>query len=280
GGSFNSLMGTLTPMLVGALIGTLTAQSKIADVNPVLFIAMGVFAAAFVALLFIPIEDPEAVKTQVKAENPMNYRHFVYGVIAIFLYVGVEVGIPGTLNFFLSDSVNGAGLDPSVAVRTAGFVAGTYWFLMLIGRLISSFISGKVSSRAQLITVSTVAIILVLCAMFIPVSNKASMPAFTGSGFSMVEVPLSALLLVLVGLCTSVMWGTIFDLAVEGLGAATNKASGIFMAMVVGGGILPLLQNFVADKAGYMPSYWVIVAGLAFIFFFAVAGSRVVKKAK
>ena len=280
GGSFNSLMGTLTPMLVGALIGTLTAQSKIADVNPVLFIAMGVFAAAFVALLFIPIEDPEAVKTQVKAENPMNYRHFVYGVIAIFLYVGVEVGIPGTLNFFLSDSVNGAGLDPSVAVRTAGFVAGTYWFLMLIGRLISSFISGKVSSRAQLITVSTVALVLVLCAMFIPVSNKASMPAFTGSGFSMVEVPLSALLLVLVGLCTSVMWGTIFDLAVEGLGAATNKASGIFMAMVVGGGILPLLQNFVADKAGYMPSYWVIVAGLAFIFFFAVAGSRVVKKAK
>ncbi|MBQ1754449.1 MAG: MFS transporter [Bacteroidales bacterium] len=280
GGSFNSLMGTLTPMLVGALIGTLTAQSKIADVNPVLFIAMGVFAVAFVALLFIPIEDPEAVKTQVKAENPMNYRHFVYGVIAIFLYVGVEVGIPGTLNFFLSDSVNGAGLDPSVAVRTAGFVAGTYWFLMLIGRLISSLISGKVSSRAQLITVSTVALILVLCAMFIPVSNKASMPAFTGSGFSMVEVPLSALLLVLVGLCTSVMWGTIFDLAVEGLGAATNKASGIFMAMVVGGGILPLLQNFVADKAGYMPSYWVIVAGLAFIFFFAVAGSRVVKKAK
>ena len=280
GGSFNSLMGTLTPMLVGALIGTLTAQSKIADVNPVLFIAMGVFAAAFVALLFIPIEDPEAVKTQVKAENPMNYRHFVYGVIAIFLYVGVEVGIPGTLNFFLSDSVNGAGLDPSVAVRTAGFVAGTYWFLMLIGRLISSFISGKVSSRAQLITVSTVALILVLCAMFIPVSNKASMPAFTGSGFSMVEVPLSALLLVLVGLCTSVMWGTIFALAGEGLGAATNKASGIFMAMVVGGGILPLLQNFVADKAGYMPSYWVIVAGLAFIFFFAVAGSRVVKKAK
>ncbi|MBR5019144.1 MAG: MFS transporter [Bacteroidales bacterium] len=278
GGTFNSLMGTLTPMLVGALIGTLTAQTKIADVNPVLFIAMGVFAAAFIALLFIPIEDPEAVKTQVKAENPLSYRHFVYGVIAIFLYVGVEVGIPGTLNFFLSDSVNGAGLDPSVAVRTAGFVAGTYWFLMLIGRLISSFISGKVSSRAQLVTVSTVAIILVLCAMFSPVTRQTSMPAFTGNGFAMVKVPLAALLLVLVGLCTSVMWGTIFDLAVEGLGAATNKASGIFMAMVVGGGILPLLQNFIADKAGYMPSYWVIVAGLAFILFFAVAGSRVVKK--
>ena len=279
GGTFNSLMGTLTPMLVGALIGTLTAQSRIADVNPVLFIAMGVFALAFIILLFIPIEDPEAVKSQVKVENPMNFRHFVYGAIAIFLYVGVEVGIPGTLNFFLSDSVNGAGLDPAVAVRTAGFVAGTYWFLMLIGRFVSSLISGKVSSRAQLITVSTVALILVLCAMFVPVTSKTSMPAFTGSGFSMVEVPLAALLLVLVGLCTSVMWGTIFDLAVDGLGASTNKASGIFMAMVVGGGILPLLQNFVADKVGYMPSYWVIIAGLAFIFFFAVAGCKARKKA-
>ena len=277
GGSFNSLMGTLTPMLVGALIGTLTAQSKIADVNPVLFIAMGVFALAFIILLFVPIEDPDQVKTTEKVESPLKFRHFVYGVIAIFLYVGVEVGIPGTLNFYLSDSVKGAGLDPSVAVRTAGFVAGTYWLLMLVGRLVSSFISGKVSSKTQLTCVSMVAIILVIWAMFSPVSTQTSMPAFTGSGFEMVKVPLSALLLVLCGLCTSVMWGTIFDLAVEGLGAATNKASGIFMAMVVGGGILPLLQNFIADKAGYMPSYWVIVAGLAFILFFAVAGSKVKK---
>ena len=277
GGSFNSLMGTLTPMLVGALIGTLTVQSKIADVNPVLFIAMGVFALAFLILLFVPIEDPEQVKTTEKAENPLKFRHFVYGVIAIFLYVGVEVGIPGTLNFYLSDSVKGAGLDPSVAVRTAGFVAGTYWLLMLVGRLVSSFISGKVSSKTQLTCVSLVAIVLVIWAMFSPVTTQTSMPAFTGSGFEMVKVPLSALLLVLCGLCTSVMWGTIFDLAVEGLGAATNKASGIFMAMVVGGGILPLLQNFIADKAGYMPSYWVIVAGLAFILYFAVAGSKVKK---
>ena len=275
GGSFNSLMGTLTPMLVGSLIGTLTAQSVISDVNPVLFIAMGVFALAFIILLFVPIEDPEQVAHQENVVSPMTFRHFAYGVIAIFVYVGVEVGIPGTLNFYLSDSVNGAGLDPSIAVRTAGFVAGTYWFLMLIGRLVSSFISGKVSSRAQLTCVSLVAIILVLCAIFAPTSAQTSMPAFTGSGFAMVKVPVAALLLVLCGLCTSVMWGTIFDLAVEGLGAATNKASGIFMAMVVGGGILPLIQNFIADKAGYMPSYWIIIAGLAFILFFAVAGSKV-----
>ena len=126
GGSFNSLMGTLTPMLVGALIGTLTKDTLITDVNPVLFLAMGVFAFAFIVLLFVDIKDPEAVKDSSHAVSPMKYKHFVLGVIAIFVYVGVEVGIPGTLNFYLSDPVKGAGMDPSTAVAIAGFVAGTY----------------------------------------------------------------------------------------------------------------------------------------------------------
>ncbi|MDY6277375.1 MAG: MFS transporter [Bacteroidales bacterium] len=278
GGTFNSLMGTVTPMLVCGLIGQLTKSSVISDVNPVLFIAMGVFALAFVILNFIDIQDPEGVKSDDgKAVSPWKFKHFIYGIIAIFIYVGVEVGIPGTLNFYLSDADGGAGLDPSIAVKIAGFVAGTYWFMMLIGRFTSSFISGKVSARTQLTCVSVVAIVLCLAAMFIPTANTTKMPVFTGSGFEMAVVPVSALLLVLCGLCTSVMWGTIFDLAVEGLGTATNQASGIFMAMVVGGGILPLLQNFIADKAGYMPSYWVIVAGLAFILFFAVVGSKIKK---
>ena len=280
GGSFNSLMGTLTPMLVGVLIGELVkGKSVISDVNPVLFIAMGVFAVAFLILLFIPIEDPEQVKESGKSVSPMKYRHFILGIITIFLYVGVEVGIPGTLNFYLSDRTgNGAGLDPSVAVKIGGFVAGTYWLLMLVGRLISSLISGKVSSRTQLISVSCIALLFVILAIFLGNTSWVQMPVFTGNNFSMEKVPIAALLLVLCGLCTSVMWGTIFDLAVEGLGAATNKASGIFMAMVVGGGILPLIQNYVADKFSYMTSYWVIVAGLAFILFYALWGSKNVNK--
>ncbi|MDT3366063.1 MAG: MFS transporter, partial [Bacteroidota bacterium] len=182
------------------------------------------------------------------------------------------------LNFYLSDRTgNGAGLDPNIAVKIGGFVAGTYWFLMLIGRLVSSLISGKVSARTQLISVSSVALALLGGAIFSPSTTTVSMPVFTGSAFEMAVVPMSALLLVLCGLCTSVMWGTIFDLSVEGLGAATEKASGILMAMVVGGGIVPLLQNFVADKVSYMASYWVIFAGVAFILYFAVIGSRVKK---
>ena len=271
GGTFNSLMGTLTPMLVGALIGVVTADTQIADVNTVLFIAMGVFAATFVILTFIPFVEPAQETTDLKVKDLFKYSHLVFGVIAIFLYVGVEVGIPGTLNFYLTDTLGAAN-----AATVAGFVAGTYWFLMLIGRFVSSFISGKVSSRTQLAVTSGVAIALVIVAMF-TTNVQASMPVFTGTGFGMVQVPLTAVLLVLCGLCTSVMWGAIFNLAVEGLGALTALASGLFMMMVVGGGVLPLVQNAIADAAGYMVSYWVPVAGLAYICWFAVMGSKIKK---
>ena len=278
GGTFNSLTGTLTPMLIGALIGAVTAETQIADVNTVLYIAMGVFAATFAVLIFVPFVEPEQDKTNASVKTLFQYRHLVFGVIAIFLYVGVEIGIPGTLNFFLADSEKGAGLDPSVAASIAGSVAAMYWLLMLCGRFVSSFISGKVSSRMQLSVTSATAIVLVICAMF-TTSVQINMPVLKGfsEGFAFMSLPLSALLLILCGLCTSVMWGTIFNLAVEGLGKYSALASGLFMTMVVGGGVLPLIQNAIADSVSYMASYWVVVAGLAYILWFAVLGSKVKK---
>ena len=147
---------------------------------------------------------------------------------------------------------------------------------MLIGRFVSSFISGKVSSRTQLTVCSAAAITLVVCSMF-TTGVQSSMPVFTGSGFEVVQVPLTALLLVLCGLCTSVMWGAIFNLSVEGLDKYSALASGLFMTMVVGGGVLPLLQNALADVTTYMTSYWVVVAGFSYICWFALMGSRVRK---
>ena len=273
GGTFNSLTGTLTPMLVNSLIAKITAETQIADVNPVLFIAMGVFAATFAVLVFVPFVEPEQERTDASVKSLFKYKHLVYGVIAIFLYVGVEVGIPGTLNFYLTDT-----LGTENAVATAGFVAGTYWFLMLCGRFVSSLISGKVSSKMQLTVTCSVAIALVVGAIFASPETLTSMPVFTGSSFVMAKVPLSALLLVCCGLCTSVMWGAIFNLSVEGLGKNSALASGLFMTMVVGGGILPLVQNALIDSsnpASYMTSYWVIVAALAYMLWFAVSGSKV-----
>lgn len=199
------------------------------------------------------------------------------GVIGIFFYVGIEVGIPGTLIFYLSDSrASGITLN-AASIATA--TAAVYWLLMLVGRLISGAISGSVSSKAQLTVASTCAIILVIAAIFMPSGIRIPMVGYSvESGFSMADVPLSAVLLVCTGLFTSVMWGGIFSLAVEGLGRYTAQASGIFMMMVVGGGVMPLIQDVIARSAGYMTSYWLVVAMLAYLLYYAVAGSKNVNK--
>lgn len=281
GGTLNSLSGTLTPMLVGALIGTVTANTKMADINLVLFIALGVFAMAFIVLLFIPIADPEMGKTTsntVFEHSPWAFRHFVLGTIAIFVYVGVEVGIPGTLNFYISDaSAKGAGLVGNAAA-VGGFVAGTYWLLMLVGRFIGSFIGGNVSSRTMMIGTTTLGMVLIIAAMILGKTTTVSMPVFTGSSFTLVTVPIAALLLVLCGLCTSIMWSSIFNLATEGLGKYSAAASGIFMMMVVGGGLLPLVQNFIADHSTYMVSYIVPLLAIAYMLYYALLGSKNVNK--
>lgn len=281
GGTLNSFMGTLTPMLVGALIGTVTKNTAISDVNVVLYLAMGIFAATFIILSFIPITDPESNNTEgvIFEHSPFYFRHFTLGVIAIFLYVGTEVGIPGTLNFFLSDTTGaGAGLNVAIAATIGGFAAGTYWLLMLVGRFVAGLIGSKVSSRVMMGTTNAIGVCLIITAMLLPKTVTGAMPVFTGSGFEMTELPLSAILLVCCGLCTSVMWSCTFNLATEGLGKYTAAASGIFMTMVVGGGILPMVQNAIADKAGYMVSYVVPLVAMCYMFFYAVWGSRIINK--
>ena len=275
GSSLNSLFGTIAPVLVGALIGEVTKNTTFSDINLVLYIAMAIFAVVAIILYFLNIPDPSVEKVDDRARSPWKYRHFVLGAIGIFIYVGVEVGIPGTMKFFLENLKEGK-LDPSAA----GTVAATYWFLMLIGRLAGAGIATKVSPRNLLTFVATIAIILVGVAMLLPQNIMVSMPVFSKFKFLMQTVPINALLFVLVGLCTSIMWGGIFNLAVEGLGASVKKASGIFMMMVVGGGILPLLQNGIVDwtNKNYMISYIVPLLGLAYLLFYALVGSKIVDK--
>ena len=284
GGTLNSLSGTLTPFLVGALIGVLTPETTISNVAPLLWIAMGVFAGAFIIISFVNIPEPNlrakgAPKVKF-AYSPWNFRHTVLGVIGIFIYVGVEIGIPGTLNFYLADQgANGAGVIGD-ASTIAGAVVAIYWLLMLVGRFTSSLISGKISTRTQLITVTAVGIILVIGAILSGKETTVNVPTFIYSSpeGAAAQVPISAVYLILCGLCTSVMWGGIFNLAVEGLGKYTEKASGIFMMFVVGGGVIPLVQQLISNKMGYMPSYWLIVGCLGYLFIYGVWGCINVNK--
>ena len=276
GGSINSLSATIVPVLAGYLIGEVTANTQVADVNPALFIAMAIFALAFVIIFFSTIPEPElaaaAEAKEEKKESTMDsikgavsHKNLVFGVIAIFLYVGIEVGIPNVANLYMT-SANGLGM----AAGVAGTLVGAYWFLMLVGRLTGGVVGGKVSSRAMMVTVSSAAILFILLGMFLPATWTVSLLG--------AAVPVGILFFVACGLCTSVMWGAIFNLAVEGLGKYTSIASGLFMVMVCGGGLLPLVQGAVADAAGYVQSYWVLVAALAYILWFALKGSKVNQK--
>lgn len=284
GGSFNSLCGTAVIILTGLLIPSI-AKSQISDVFPLMYAALAIFAFAFVVIWTATIpENTQTVVKQVEESKygPLSFRHFILGSVAIFVYVGIEVGIPNVLNKWLQNpSLNLLGTDVN-AEAVAASVAGTYWFLMLIGRLVGGVIGSKVSAKVMLTTVSSVGLLLVLGAIFLPVTDMVTLPVFEGAkGFGMVLVPINAALLVFMGLCTSVMWGGIFNLAVEGLGKYTEKASGIFMALVCGGGILPLLQNVIVDLKdgiGYQASYWVIVIGLVYMLFYALVGSKNVNK--
>ena len=279
GGSFNSLMGTACIFLTGVFVPSIV-DAKISQVFPLMFIALGIFALAFIviSLTKIPENPVQAVAKGEKSQyGPMSFRHFVFGAIAIFIYVGVEVGIPNVLQKWLQNG----GLNVATGAEAiAGTVTATYWFLMLVGRLLGAVVGAKVSAKAMLSTVSLVGLIFVVLAIFLNPSTVVGLPVFKGTeGFGIAQVPVNAALLVLCGLCTSVMWGGIFNLAVEGLGKYTERASGIFMALVCGGGILPFVQNLVVDLSGnYLVSYWVVAAGLAFLLFYALVGSKNVNK--
>ena len=286
GGAFNSLCGTAVIVLTGLLIPQGIKNAQIVNVFPLMYAALAIFAFAFIVLLLTKIPETQRDNTPAKAvENskygPLSFRHFILGAVAIFVYVGVEVGIPNVLQKWLQNpdlNVLGSGVN---AEAIAGSVAATYWLLMLVGRLLGAAVGSKVSAKSMLAVVSSVGLVLTLAAMFVP-HSMINMPVFNGAaGFGLVSVPVNAALLVLTGLCTSIMWGGIFNLAVEGLGKYTEKASGIFMVLVCGGGILPLLQNAIVDMAGgigYLTSYWVIVVCLAYIFYYALVGCKNVNK--
>ncbi len=278
GGSLNSLSATICPVLVGYLIGEVTSETAISDANPALFIAMGVFALAFVIILFSRIPEPEleASKTSSQPQEStmesvskaLSHKNLVFGVIAIFLYVGIEVGIPNIANLYMTSP------EVGISAGVAGTVVGMYWLLMLCGRLLGGVIGGKVSSKVMMTVVCSVAIVFILIGMFLP-ETFVKFPAISSDlSFSMVDIPLGVVFFVLCGLCTSVMWGAIFNLAVEGLGKYTSIASGLFMVMVCGGGVLPVIQGAIADNVGFMDSYWVLVAALAYILVFALYLSK------
>ena len=278
GCSLNSVGATLAPVILGYLIGGEVAKAKVVDAAPALMIAMGLFALAFLVVAFSAIPEPHKETAEEKAARlnggasvfsdivaTLKFRHFTLGALAIFSYIIIECGIPNMANLYMTQE----GSNGFVGAAIAGSVVGAYWFCMMIGRLVGGAIGGKVSSRVMITICSLLGISLMLASIYCPVK----MVSVFGK-----EFPLSMCFMVACGLCTSVMWGGIFNMAAEGLGKYIPMGSGIFMAMVCGGMMLPV-QGLVADKIGILNSYWVTIGLLAYVLFYALIGSRVTKRA-
>lgn len=272
GGVFNSTAAVACYILMGALIGD-AAKAKISDATPALMIALAIFVVAFIVISFTKIEEPKQAPVQLDLiKGAMSYRHFALGTLGIFVYMGIEVGVP---NFVQQYLISDYGLPAS----TVGMIVAVYWFMMLIGRFVGASIGEKVSSRTMITVVSSATIILVLFGMFAPTITVA-FPGVNWGTLEIIweEIPLGIFSFLLVGLCTSVMWGAIFNMAVEGLGKYTAIASGIFMTMVFGCAVMMFIQATVADLVGYIQSFWSVVACAVYLLFYALIGSKVTRR--
>ena len=284
GGVFNSAAAVAVYILMGALIGEAT-KAKISDATPALLIALAIFVVGFIVILFTKIEEPQQpveVKSEIKDKySAFSFRHFKLGILAIFLYGGIEVGTPTYILQYLTAQPDAATPGIGMSGTIAGLIVAVYWLMMLIGRFVGGAIGGKVSSKAMVTTVSIAAIALVLFGMLAPQTWQVKVPGIDWANLKLIwaEVPVGIFAFILVGLCTSVMWGAIFNLATEGLGKYTAIASGAFMTMVFGFAIMVGLQGLVADWTGsYMTSYVVVLFCAAYILFYALVGSKNVNK--
>ena len=121
-------------------------------------------------------------------------------MIAIFIYVGVEVGIANISNLFMTTGIDagGFGIDPAIA----GTVAGTFWFLMLCGRLLGGLVGAKVSSKVMLSIVASIGLLFVLLGIFLPTATMVEMPVFRSDiSFGFERVPINMMFFILCGLC-------------------------------------------------------------------------------
>ena len=282
GGVFNSTAAVCVYILMGALIGD-AAKAKISDATPALMIALAIFVVAFIVILFTKIEEPQKIEKEekVSAEKPkysaFSFRHFKLGILAIAFYGAVEVGPPTYILQYLTAATDAATPGLAMDAGYCGTLGAIYFLLMLVGRFVGGVVGGKISTKAMISSVSGAAVVLLALGIFLPTDITVSIPGVDYTTLSLVwgNVPVGILMFLLVGLCASVMWGGIFNLATEGLGKYTAVASGVFMTMVCGFAIMVGIQGLVADLTGsYLLSFLVPLACAAYILYFALIGSK------
>jgi FHS family L-fucose permease-like MFS transporter len=255
--AFNSLGTTIAPMFGSYLILSRVAvsgDSAGAVQTPYLGLALTlVVLAVIVGIIHLPTiagSTDQAAASQGDRASAWKYKHLVLGAVGIFCYVGAEVAIGSYLvNFFELPEI--AALDASTAAKYVSF----YWGGAMVGRFIGAVILRSIRPGKVLAFNAVLAALLVLTSM-----------ALGG------HVAMFAILAV--GLFNSIMFPTIFTLAIDGLGKNTAQGSGILCMAIVGGAIIPLFQGGLADKLGLHHSFVLPVLCYLFIAFYGLKGSK------
>jgi FHS family L-fucose permease-like MFS transporter len=235
--AFNSIGGTIAPLIAGAYILTdpakLATQAAVADTVrvPYILIAAGLLLLGLaVAFMHLPhVEQTQAAGSgnegyAVQSSSIWSYKHTVLGALGIFFYVGVEVGLASiAVDYFKTQGMSTA--------ATASYLVSLYWFGALVGRLLGAGIMTKVKAGKLLGIFGFTAAVLIAISMF--TSGQVAIGT-----------------LVLCGFFNSVMFPNIFTLGIAGLGSMTSKGSGLIMTAVVGGAVIPWLIGEVADRIG------------------------------
>ncbi len=248
----NSLGTTVGPIVGAALILGVVAADASAVQGPYLMIA-GLLIAA--ALVFRNIKLPKLAHVEATGEesdgNIWEHRSLVLGALAIFLYVGGEVSIGSFLvNYFSESSIAG------MSTADAGEMVAYYWGAAMVGRLVGAALMNYVAATKYLAVNALIAIIMIIVSM-----NS------TG------DVAMWSILAV--GFFNSIMFPTIFTLAVKGLGSMTSKGSGLVCQAIVGGALIPLVQGVAADSIGIQLSFIVPMLCYIYIGWYALNGAEV-----
>ena len=257
--AFNSLGTTVAPFFGAYLIldqvtdsMSVAQQAESVQMPYVLLAGLLLLLAAIFSYIKLPVvEHKEALEEKIIVNgSAWQYRHLVLGAIGIFVYVGAEVSIGSFLVSFLNDP-NIASLEESQAAKYIAY----YWGGAMVGRFIGAAVMQKLAAGKVLAFSAALAIVLIVITIF--ASGQLAMWA-----------------ILLVGLFNSIMFPTIFSLAINGLGQHTSQGSGILCLAIVGGAILPLIQGVLADSIGLQNSFFLPIICYIFITYYGLSGSK------
>jgi FHS family L-fucose permease-like MFS transporter len=246
----NSLGTTVGPIIGAALIlGAATADASAVQ-GPYLILAVLLLVVA-IMFRFIKLPRIASVENEENSDASVwNHRSLVLGALAIFLYVGGEVSIGSFLvNYFAESSIGG------LSHAEAGEMVAYYWGAAMIGRLVGAAAMNYVAPTKYLSLNALIAIVMIIVSM-----NS------TGS--------LAMWSILAVGFFNSIMFPTIFTLAVKGLGSLTSKGSGLVCQAIVGGALIPLVQGVAADMIGIQLSFIVPMLCYIYIGWYALRGAE------